>query len=77
MKEEYVHLLEELKAIIAQSAEHQKGLDTASAGWKALKKIQRNASHVMKEINYVVNDEECGYTVNPRGRVVLAWETDR
>ena len=57
-------MLDELKAIQTQCAEHQKEVDPATPMSKALKRVQHNVRRVEKEIRGVMEDEECGYTVN-------------
>ena len=74
MKQRYNALLSQIKTICSQCEENQVGLPTGNDSSSVIKsdhilyrklfKLRRRARKVGREIKQVMNDEECGYTVN-------------
>lgn len=74
MKNRYNALLSQIKSICSQCEDNQVGLPTGTDPssvfkldhllYRKLFKLRRRARKVGREIKQVMNDEECGYTVN-------------
>lgn len=74
MKNRYNVLLSQIKSICSQCEENQVGLPKGTDSspmfksdhllYRELFKLRRRARKVGREIKQVMNDEECGYTVN-------------
>lgn len=74
MKQRYNALLSQIKTICSQCEENQVGLPNGNDSSSVIKsdhilyrklfKLRRRARKVGREIKQVMNDEECGYTVN-------------
>lgn len=62
--EQYTLMQSQVKEIDSVAADHQRGLSKDHAVFKALQKIRKNCTQVLREINRVKSDEECGFTVN-------------
>ena len=64
LHEQYTLLQTQLQEIDSVAADHQRGLSKDHTIFKALHKVRKNCSRVLREIKQVMRDEECGFTVN-------------
>ncbi len=64
LREQYTLLQTQLQEIDSVAADHQRGLSKDNTVFKALQKVRKNCTQVLREIKRVMSDEECGFTVN-------------